>query len=149
MSKNVFWVVARFPQTLKSTFLKFFLTPLAPSERLRSKKFQTTLILAFEANGALSHENETKIVKIIHSACSYTYISLDFAPFCRQVSSVFLPKKPSFVISCCLQQLFHLHNNYAISSPLSLMLTFFITRHSDLNSRMLNNLEYKIDIVLI
>ena len=32
------------------------------------KKFQTTLILAFEVNSALSHENETKIVKITHSA---------------------------------------------------------------------------------
>ena len=33
------------------------------------KKFQTTtLILAFEANSALSHENENKIVKITHSA---------------------------------------------------------------------------------
>ena len=28
---------------------------------------QKTLILAFEANSALSHENETKIVKITHS----------------------------------------------------------------------------------
>ena len=31
------------------------------------KKFQTTLILAFDANSALSRENETKIVKITHS----------------------------------------------------------------------------------
>ena len=77
MSKNVFWVVARLPQRLKS-MLKFFLTPLAPSGPLRSKKFQKTLILAFqktlilafEANGALSRENETKIVKITHSACT-------------------------------------------------------------------------------
>ena len=30
--------------------------------------FQKTLILAFEANSALYRENETKIVKIIHSA---------------------------------------------------------------------------------
>ena len=48
--------------------MKFFLTPLAPSGPLRSKKFQKTLILAFEANSALSYENETKIVKITHSA---------------------------------------------------------------------------------
>ena len=34
---------------------------------LHSKIFQKTLILAFEANGALSHENETKIVKITNS----------------------------------------------------------------------------------
>ena len=43
----------------------FFLAPLEP---LRSKKFQTTLILAFEANSALPRENETKDVKITHSA---------------------------------------------------------------------------------
>ena len=35
---------------------------------LHLKKFQTTLILAFEENSALSSENETKIVKIAHSA---------------------------------------------------------------------------------
>ena len=45
--------------------MKIFLTPLAPSEPLRSKKFQTKLILAFEANSTLY--NETKIVKITHS----------------------------------------------------------------------------------
>ena len=48
--------------------MKFFLTPMAPSEQLHSKKFKKTLILAFEANSALSYESETKIVKIIHSA---------------------------------------------------------------------------------
>ena len=48
--------------------MKNFLTPLAPSGPLRSKFFQKTLILAFEANSALSRENETKIVKITHSA---------------------------------------------------------------------------------
>ena len=47
--------------------MKKILTPLAPSEPLRSKKFQTTLILAFVANSALSRKNETKIVKITHS----------------------------------------------------------------------------------
>ena len=34
---------------------------------LHSEKFQKTLILAFEANSALSRENENKIVKITHS----------------------------------------------------------------------------------
>ena len=49
--------------------MKFFLTPLAPpSGPLHSKKFQKMLILAFEANSALSRENETKIMKITHSA---------------------------------------------------------------------------------
>ena len=53
MSKNVFWMVDRLPQSLKST--------------LCLKKIKKTLILAFEASGALSRENETKIVKITHS----------------------------------------------------------------------------------
>ena len=35
---------------------------------LRSKNFQKALILALEANSELSSENETKIVKITHSA---------------------------------------------------------------------------------
>ena len=51
-----------------NVFWKIFFTPLDPSGLLRSKKFQKMLILAFEANSALSHENETKIVKITHSA---------------------------------------------------------------------------------
>ena len=50
-----------------NVFWNFFFTPLAPSGPLCSKKFQKTLILAFEANSALSRENETKIVKITHS----------------------------------------------------------------------------------
>ena len=45
-------VVARLPQRLKSTFFEIFQKPL---------------ILAFEANSALSLKNETKIVKITHS----------------------------------------------------------------------------------
>ena len=44
------------------------LTLLAHLGPLHSKKYQTMLILAFEANSALSRENETKIVKITHSA---------------------------------------------------------------------------------
>ena len=47
--------------------MKIFLTPLAPSKPLHSIFFQKTLILAFEANSALSRENETKIEKITHS----------------------------------------------------------------------------------
>ena len=54
-----------------NVFWNFFFTLLAPSWPLRSKKFQKTLISAFEANSALSHENETKIVKITHSAVKY------------------------------------------------------------------------------
>ena len=60
-------VVARLPQRLKSTWFEILFTLWYPSGTLRSKKFQTTLILAFEANSALSRENETKIVKITHS----------------------------------------------------------------------------------
>jgi hypothetical protein len=64
MSKNVVWVVA--PQRLKL------------NGALRSKKFQTTLILAFKANSALSRKNETKIVKIIHSApCNQALLMID------------------------------------------------------------------------
>ena len=64
MSKKLFWVVARFrlPQRLKSMLIEKFSGPLC------SKKFQTILILAFEANSVLSHENETQIVKITYSA---------------------------------------------------------------------------------
>ena len=47
---------------LKDICLKFFLTQLRWP--IRSKKFQKMLISAFEANS----ENETKIVKITHSA---------------------------------------------------------------------------------
>ena len=36
--------------------------------KIKIKFFEKTLILSFEANSALSHENETKIVKITHSA---------------------------------------------------------------------------------
>ena len=40
---------------------------------LHSKKYQKTLILAFEANSVLSRENETKIVKITHSAAAVRF----------------------------------------------------------------------------
>ena len=60
------WVFARLPQRLKSTFFEMF-------SSLHSKKFQKTLILAFEANSALSRKNETKIVKITHSAVGCMY----------------------------------------------------------------------------
>ena len=65
MSNNVFWVVARLPQRLNLMFFEIFTS-------LRWNKFKKTLILAFEANSALSRENETKIVKITHSGISKT-----------------------------------------------------------------------------
>ena len=49
--------------------MKKFLTPLAPSEPLRSKKFQKTLILAFGASSAeLSNCIFLRILE--HSACA-------------------------------------------------------------------------------
>ena len=42
---------------------------------LCSKKIQKTLILAFEANSALSRKNETKIVKITHKQCIYYVVT--------------------------------------------------------------------------
>ena len=70
-------VVARLPQRLKSTLFEIFSHSGYPSGSLRSKKFQTMLILAFEANSSLSCENETKIVKITHSA---TYVDSNSFP---------------------------------------------------------------------
>ena len=67
MSKNVLWVVAQLPQRLKSTFFEIFSHSAGPFRATPFEKFQKTLILAFEANSALSFENETKIVKITHS----------------------------------------------------------------------------------
>ena len=61
-------VVARLPQRLKSTLFEIFSHFADPFGAAPFKKFQTTLILAFEANSALSREKETKIVKIKHSA---------------------------------------------------------------------------------
>ena len=69
-------------KTKINVFWNFFFTPLAPSGPLHLKKFQKTLILAFEANSALSHESETKFVKITHivkkqlvfrTNCSYIF----------------------------------------------------------------------------
>ena len=82
MSKNVFFVVAWLPQRLKSTLFEIFYHSTGP--------FWGRQYIVPRG------ENETKIVKITHNAAPTTYISLDFAPFCRQVSSVFLPKKALF-----------------------------------------------------
>ena len=56
-------MVARLPQRLKSMLFEIFGAGAASFE-----KIQITLILAFEANSALSQKNETKIVKITHCA---------------------------------------------------------------------------------
>ena len=80
------------PKRLKSMLFEIFSHSAGPFVGpLYLKKFQTALILAFEANSALSCENETKIVKITHSAQVTTVAStyaadrnlLDFsrAPF--------------------------------------------------------------------
>ena len=55
-------------KTKINVFWKKFFTPLTPLLPLHSKFFQKTLILDYEANSAFSRENETKIVKIKHSA---------------------------------------------------------------------------------
>ena len=65
MSKYVLWVVVRLPQRLKSTFFELFLQSDGPP----FENLKKTLILAFEANSALSPENETKIVKITQCVC--------------------------------------------------------------------------------
>ena len=53
------WLVAGLlPQRLKSMFLNRFLHSGSTSGTLHSKKFQKTLILAFEAYIALSCQNE-------------------------------------------------------------------------------------------
>ena len=61
-------MVARLPQRLKSTFFEIFSHSAGPFETAPFLKIsKNPLILAFEANSALSRENETKIVKITHS----------------------------------------------------------------------------------
>ena len=56
--KSVISNVCLFMGLLKSTLFEFFfLTPLASSKPLCSKKSKKTLILAFEANSALSRQN--------------------------------------------------------------------------------------------
>ena len=52
--------------------MKKFLNEVPEGASGVKKKFQKMLILAFEANSALSCENETKIVKITHSASLYS-----------------------------------------------------------------------------
>ena len=56
-----------------NVFQKNFFTPLAPSGPLHLKKFQKTLMLAFEANCI-----ETKIVKIAHSAAAHQLVMDQF-----------------------------------------------------------------------
>ena len=69
--KMCFGWLLEIPRRLKSTLFEIFcFTPPAPSGSLHSKNFQKILILAFEANSALSRENEAKIVKITQSDSS-------------------------------------------------------------------------------
>ena len=80
-------------------FWNFFFTPLAPSGPLRSKKFQKTLILAFEANSAttwthiMEKKSETKIKKITHSdTLTYIHSFVRFVILCYDLdmSAIFL-----------------------------------------------------------
>ena len=68
MSKIVLLVAVRLPQRLKSMFFEKFSHSTGPFGAAPFKFFFRTLILVFEANSLLSRENETKIVKITHSA---------------------------------------------------------------------------------
>ena len=64
-------------KTKINVFWNIFFTPLAPFGQLYSKIFYKMLILALEANSALSWENETKIEKITHSVLLLAPWSLD------------------------------------------------------------------------
>ena len=101
MSKNVFGVVARLPQRLKSTFFEKFSSlhwPLRdPSGPVCSKKNSKTLILAFEADNAFSCENETKILKITHSAD----LCPGWAPYFFFVRACFIDGSINSQTSCC------------------------------------------------
>ena len=59
---------------------KFVSSTDCPSGTLQSIFFHKTLILAFEAKSALFCKNETKIMKITHSADTYpnTHLKLEF-----------------------------------------------------------------------
>ena len=77
-----FWVVARLPQKLKSTFFeKKFITSLR-----RSKKFQKTLILTFEANSALlSRQIELLTDFFVKSDfTNFFALFLDFTAMCNK-----------------------------------------------------------------
>ena len=65
MSKSVFCVVARLPHRLKSTLFEIFSHSAGPFGAAPFEKISNNV--AFEANNALSRENETKVVKINHS----------------------------------------------------------------------------------
>ena len=96
---NIFW------KAKINVFWNFFFTPLAPSGPLHSKIFQKTLILAFEANSALSSKNETKIVKITHSATGRYFYLVELPmlrPFWRAIDwfDCILPAR-SIVIGGC------------------------------------------------
>ena len=67
--KNVFWMVARLPQRLKSTFFeKISHSTGSFGTTILKKNSKSVDFSLFEANSALSCENETEIMKITHSA---------------------------------------------------------------------------------
>ena len=96
-----------------------------------SKKFQTTLILAFEANSALSRENETKIVKITHSAGNADDAAggqhLDSIILWSDVSMNCQDKLLLTYLLVCQVTLLHIwHANGSHRQPRMLMATFSI-----------------------
>ena len=87
----------RLPQRLKSMFFVIFSHSSVPFGAAPfEKKIQKTLILAYEANSALSRENETKIVKITHIVpyvCNLLKKCLSFCHFSHRRSFVLYGQK--------------------------------------------------------
>ena len=79
--------------TSKTKVNVFWNSP-GPSGAALFDKISKMLILVFEANSALSWENETKIGKITHSVMHWEYF---------QHQNRFIVKVPSIVYSCLVQ----------------------------------------------
>ena len=69
---------------------EIFSNGVAPKRPAEWEKFQTTLILAFEANSALSCENETKIVKITHSAVVQQLLRYNMILFLKKMNEIYI-----------------------------------------------------------
>ena len=88
--KSVSGVVAWLPQRLKSTFFeKNFFTPGLLRGPSTWKKFQKTLILAFEANIALSYQNGYFFRALSHCGALWpTRVTTHLTRFLFQISSL-------------------------------------------------------------
>ena len=92
------WVVARLPQRLKSTFLKFFLHSRSCSGLLHSKKFQKTLILAFEANSILSCQNRLFSRFLAHCEILWIIFIIDDQKVEKVCACLYYQAKHTFMI---------------------------------------------------